>query len=106
NDVELRGVDVETDEVDLRADDLQLIGGEFRRVLAGVVEIAVRVSPFQDHAEDAGIQFAEGDLGGANMLRGVDRGYAGGDVLRNAHACAGACVGADRLHGEPVAQHD
>ncbi len=34
-DVELRRVDVEADEIVRRADDLQFVGGEFRRVLAG-----------------------------------------------------------------------
>ena len=40
------------------------------------------------------------------MFRRIDRGNAGGDVLRKAHARAGARLGADRLHRVSMAEHD
>ena len=40
------------------------------------------------------------------MFRGVERRHAGRDVLGRADPGAGARFGADRLHREPVRQHD
>ena len=104
--VKLRRVDVEADEIDRRGDDLQFVGGKFRRVLAGIGEKAVGVFAFQDHAEEARIQFARRDLGGADIFGRVDRRQAGRDVLGRADLGARAPLGADRLHRETVAERD
>ena len=90
----------------LRADDLQFLGGEFRRVLAGIVEEAVGVFALQHDAEQARIQFARRHLGGADIFRRIERRHAGRDVFGRADFGAGAAVRADRLHGEAMAEHD
>ena len=103
-DVELRRVDVEADEVVLGADDLQFVGGEFRRVLAGIFEEAVGIFALQHDAEQAGVQFARRHLGGANVFRRVERRHAGGDVFGRTHPGARAPLRTDRLHREAMRQ--
>ena len=78
----------------------------FGASLPAKLEIAFGIFAVEDHAENAGVQFARGDLGGADMFGRIDRGNAGGDVLRKADARAGARLGADRLHGVPMTEHD
>src|ERR1700754_4745336 len=51
--VVLRRIDVQADEIVRRSDDLQLVGGKFRGVLAGICEKAVGVFALQDHAKEA-----------------------------------------------------
>src|SRR6516165_8389130 len=106
DDVELGRIDVQPDEIDLRADDLQFVGRELRRVLAGIGKIAVGVFAFQDHAQNAGVQLARRVLGGANIVRRIDRRHAGRDVFGKPQFRAGARASADRLHRKPMAQHD
>ena len=103
-DVELRRVDVEADEIVGRGNDLQFRIGEFRRVLAGVLQKPVGVFAFQDDAEEAGVEFARRHLGGANVLRRVECRHAGRDVFGRTHSGARAPMRADRLHGEAVRQ--
>ena len=104
--VELRRIDVQADEVARRADDLQFVGGEFRRGGAREFEEPVGVFALQDHAEKARIQFARGNLGSADIFRRIDRRQTGRDVIGGADPATCAPFGADRLHRKAVPQGD
>jgi hypothetical protein len=61
--VDRRLVRVDADEVQGRGDDLQLLVGELRRVLAGILQVGVGVLAFEHHRQERRVAFARGGLG-------------------------------------------
>ena len=105
-DVELRRVDVEADEIVRRGDDLQFVGGEFRRVLAGILQKAIGVFALQDDAEEARRSIRASPSRRRERFRACRTPARRRRCFRPGRPWCRRALGADRLHRKAVRQHD
>src|SRR5262245_63847593 len=105
HDVDIRLVDVDPDEVEWRGDGLQLVVGEPRRILPGPFQVVVGVPALEHHGGEVGIQLASRSLGSLHVLGALHDWNSREHVLCKAHLRTLPAAGADRLHGEAVAEH-
>src|SRR5262245_34250958 len=103
--VAIRPVDVDPDEVEWRRDRLQLVVGELRRILAVLFQVVVGVPALEHHGGEVRVQLAGRDLGRLDVLGSLYDWNHRAHVFGKAYLRARPAAGADRLHGEAVAQH-